>query len=339
MILDGYQTHCRCGRVESGTANRRQFLRRAGAGFGMLALADLLAATASSPTRPRLAGPMAPRPPHLAPRARSVIWLFMEGGPARDGHLRSQARADQASRAPPGKSIDVFFGSPGPLMKSPFGFRRHGESGAWVCDRLPHLARHVDDLALIKSCYAESPAHGPAMYQMNTGMVRAGFPSAGSWACYGFGTENQDLPGFVVLQNSMGSKGGAGNWGSGFLPTPIRARASAPRACRSSTWTGPRTWAQTASAGCSSSRRAWNREHAELHPGEPDLLGAGSRTTSWPTGCSPRRRRPWTSPPSPSTPGDSTASTTRRSRALRREVPPGSPAGRAWSALRPGLLQ
>ena len=85
--------------------------------------------------------------------------------------------------------------------------------------------RHVDDLALIKGCLAESPAHGPAMYQMNTGMIRAGFPSAGSWVAYGLGNENQSLPGFVVLQNSHGSKGGAGNWGAGFPPRiGIRSR-------------------------------------------------------------------------------------------------------------------
>ena len=181
------------------------------------------AATGCSPAPELAAGPHGARPPHLAAKARSVIWLFMEGGPGAMDTFDPKPELTRHHGRRPGASIDVFFGSPGPLMKSPFAFRRHGESGAWVCDRLPHLARHVDDLALIKSCYAESPAHGPAMYQMNTGMIRAGFPSAGSWVTYGLGTENQDLPGFVVLQNAMGSKGGAGNWGSGFLPSAYQA--------------------------------------------------------------------------------------------------------------------
>ena len=98
-----------------------------------------------------------------------MIWLFMEGGPVGDGYFDPKPELTRHHGQTPGMPIDVFFGSPGPLMRSPFAFAQHGESGTWVCDKLPHIARHVDDLALIKSCYAESPAHGPAMYQMNTG--------------------------------------------------------------------------------------------------------------------------------------------------------------------------
>ena len=168
--MDAYRTNCRCGRVTPGITNRREFLGRAGAGFGMLALADLLG-------RDRLlagastGGPMAPKPPHHAARARSVIWLFMEGGPSAMDTFDPKPELTRHHGQTPGMPIDVFFGSPGPLMKSPFGFARHGKSGTWVCDKLPHIARHVDDIAFIKSCYAESPAHGPAMYQMNTGLT------------------------------------------------------------------------------------------------------------------------------------------------------------------------
>src|SRR3954451_9042267 len=163
-----------CGRTEPTTLNRRALLRRAGAGFGLLALTDLLArdrllAADDAPAPGK--GPDGPGPPHFAPRARSVIWLFMEGGPAAMDTFDPKRELATHHGKRPGASIDVFFGSPGPLMRPPFRFARHGQTGAWVCDKLPHIARHVDDLAFVKSCVAESPAHGPAMYQMNTGMI------------------------------------------------------------------------------------------------------------------------------------------------------------------------
>ena len=157
-------------------------------------------------------------------------------------------------------------------MKSPFGFARHGESGAWVCDRLPHIARHVDDLAFIKSCYAESPAHGPAMYQTNTGMTRAGFPSAGSWVTYGLGSENRDLPGFVVLQNSRGSKGGAGNWGSGFLPAAHQATSFRSQGTPILDLKPPDDITPLRQQRMLELNARLNRAHAESHPDEADLL-------------------------------------------------------------------
>ena len=156
-------------------------------------------------------------------------------------------------------------------MKSPFGFRQHGQSGTWVCDRLPHLARHVDDLALIKSCYAESPAHGPAMYQMNTGMIRAGFPSVGSWVTYGLGTENQNLPGFVVLQNAMGSKGGAGNWGSGFLPSAYQATSFRSQGTPILNLERPAGVDRARQRRMLDLSARLNQAHAGRHPGESDL--------------------------------------------------------------------
>jgi hypothetical protein len=270
--LNGYSTNGRCGRVEAGLANRRHFLRTAGAGFGMLALVDLLGRDRLLAGAVDRAGPPAARPPHFSARARSVIWLFMEGGPGAMDTFDPKPELTRHHGRRPGKSIDVFFGSPGPLMKSPFTFRRYGESGTWVCDRLPHLARHVDDLALIKSCYAESPAHGPAMYQMNTGMVRAGFPSAGSWVSYGLGTENQDLPGFVVLQNAMGSKGGAGNWGSGFLPSSYQGTSFRSGGAPILNLDRPRDVSPDRQRRMLDLSARLNREHAEQHPGESDLL-------------------------------------------------------------------
>src|SRR3954462_6878632 len=160
---------------------------------------------------------MAVKAPHYAAKAKSVIWLFMEGAPSAVDLFDPKPALDRND----GKKvkIDVFFGNPGPLMKSPFKFNRHGESGAWVCDRYPNVAKHVDEIAFIKSCYTESSDHVPSLYQINTGIARPGFPSAGAWVTYGLGSENQNLPGFVVLGNNQGVKGGPLNWSAGFLPT------------------------------------------------------------------------------------------------------------------------
>jgi hypothetical protein len=196
--------------------DRRRFLQRAGAGFGMVALTDLLNRDAARAAPPTPGGPLAPKPTHFPAKAKAVIWLFMEGAPSAVDLFDPKPELDKND----GKrvKIDVFNGSPGPLMKSPFKFQRHGKSGAWVCDRYPNVAKHVDDIAFIKSCYTESNDHVPALYQINTGIGRPGFPSAGSWITYGLGSENQNLPGFVVLGNNQGVKGGPINWSSGFLP-------------------------------------------------------------------------------------------------------------------------
>jgi hypothetical protein len=220
MSTDLHQT---CGRF-ARPRTRREFLARAGAGLGGIALADLLsraappASAAAAPDASRdVVAPMAPRTPHYAPKAKSVIWLFMEGAPSAVDLFDPKPELDKGD----GKKIkiDVFNGNPGPLMKSPFSFKRYGQSGAWVCEKYPNVARHVDDIAFVKSCFTESNDHVPALCQMNTGVSRAGLPTAGAWVTYGLGSENQNLPGFVVLGNTDGVKGGPVNWSAGFLPT------------------------------------------------------------------------------------------------------------------------
>ena len=206
-----------CGRYEA-TANRREFLKRAGGGFGLLALSGLLGENRllAAGEDDRLLRPMAPRAGQLPARAKSIIWLFMEGGPS--GFDLFDPKPELQRRHGQRISVETFFGNPGPLLRSPFEFKQHGQSGAWVSEVYPNLAAHVDDIAFVKSCFAESNNHAPAMFHMNTGFTRAGFPSAGSWVTYGLGSESQNLPGFVVLGNRRGSKGGPQNWGNGFLP-------------------------------------------------------------------------------------------------------------------------
>jgi len=238
-------------------------LRRAGAGLGMVALADLINREAA---RASTAGPALP---HFPAKARSVIWLFMEGAPSGFDLFDPKPELDRND----GKrvKIDVFNGNPGPLMKSPFKFRRHGQSGAWVCDRYPGVAKHADELAFVKSLHTESNDHVPALYQINTGIPRPGFPSAGSWVTYGLGTENQDLPGFVVLGNRQGVKGGPMNWSSGFLPPARQGTLFRPEGNpvlnlrRPPDMTAPGQRAQL------DLMARLNGSHLRDHPGEPDL--------------------------------------------------------------------
>ncbi len=271
MSTEANPSSCRfpCGRVDAVARNRRDFLKKVGAGFGSVALLDLLAGEGLLGAT----GGGAPVLAHHAPTAKSVIWLFMEGGPSAMDTFDPKPELARHDGQQPKLPIDVFFGSAGPLMKSPFEFRRHGESGTWVCDRMPHIARHVDDLALIRSCYAESPSHGPAMYQMNTGLIRTGFPSVGAWLSYGLGSQNRNLPGFVVLQNSKGSKGGANNWGSGFLPSEFQATPFRSKGAPILNLNRPPDITDERQRRMLDLAANLNRGHAAAFPGESELLG------------------------------------------------------------------
>jgi len=222
-----------------GFTSRRDFLTRAGSGCGMLALASLLdqqgllAATTAAPAAPQLnrLNPLASRKPHFPAKAKSVIWIFKNGGPSQvDTWDYKPELAKQDGKELEGfdKNTGFFTAQVGPLMKSPFKFAQHGQSGAWVSEIFPNLARHVDDMAFIHSCYTETNNHSPALFQINTGMSRMGFPCMGAWITYGLGTENQSLPAFVVMYDTLGRglpKGHAQNWGAGFLPTVFQGTA------------------------------------------------------------------------------------------------------------------
>jgi len=210
--------------------SRRDFLFESCGGLSGLALAHLLnqdgllAATvndAACDSKPVGFNPFAAKKPHFAPRAKSVISLFMSGGVSHvDTFDPKPALEKYAGQPLSGKGeIVVRQGHPGPLMPSPFKFRKYGQSGMDVSEIFPTLAQHVDDLALLRSVYGKSNDHVQAHYELATGMIRMGFPSVGSWVTYGLGSESQGLPAFVVIYDAHGGPfGGPANWSAGFMP-------------------------------------------------------------------------------------------------------------------------
>jgi hypothetical protein len=189
-----------------GLTSRRQFLKTASCGFGMVALADLCTRVASaSPTNP-----LAAKAPHFPSRAKRVIFMFMAGAPSHVDTFDYKPRLQADS----GKSAGGK-GNDRKLLKSPFQFSQNGQNGLWFPETLPNLARHADDLCLLNSMHTDLPAHANATIMMHTGNFRFVRPSMGSWALYGLGTQNTELPGFITI-NPQG--GGAQNYGSAFLP-------------------------------------------------------------------------------------------------------------------------
>ena len=264
-------THQHCGRFESFTT-RRDFLKKAGAGFGMLALADLMGKNnLLAAAAPDAFNPMAPRAAHFPAKAKSVIWLFMEGAPSAVDMF--DPKPELTKRNGQRINIDVFNGNPGPLMKSPFNFAQHGESGAWVCEHYPNVAQHVDDFAFVKSFYSESNDHVPALYQINTGIPRPGFPSAGSWITYGLGSGNNNLPGYVVLGNNQGVKGGNLNWSSGFLPTTYQGTLFRAGGTPVINLRRPGDVTRDDQRAQLDLMAKLNQRHLDARPGEAELLG------------------------------------------------------------------
>jgi hypothetical protein len=188
-------------------------LTQAGAGFGALALSSLLATDADASVKP----------PQHPSRAKSVIFLFMEGGPSSIDTFDPKPQLDKlhGQKLPSSfKPVILPMGeNDAPLMASKRKWQRYGDGGLWVSDWYPHVARRADDLVVVRSLWGNGLNHSGGVCQMNTGSVLAGRPSLGSWVNYGLGTENDDLPAFVVMEDDPGKTiNGPRNWGSGFMP-------------------------------------------------------------------------------------------------------------------------
>jgi hypothetical protein len=199
---------------------RRDVLARAANGFGAIALASLLDPPAWAAQR---VNALAAKPPHFAPKAKSVIFLFMVGAPSHMDTFDPKPALDKfdGQLLPPsyGKVISEFTKGDTPLLKSPWKFQKYGQCGREVSSLFPHIAQRVDDLCFVRSFFTESTVHAPAMYQVNTGRILMGYPSMGSWITYGLGSESENLPAYVVMPQPEGTpEGGAPCWGAGFLP-------------------------------------------------------------------------------------------------------------------------
>src|SRR5712692_9823266 len=199
--------------------SRREFFTRAGSGLAGIALASLLRADVEDLTR---RDPLAPKKPHHQPKAKSIIWLFMEGGPSHvdlfDPKPKLLDLAGQPMPASFGRPITAMGTSNNTLMPSKRAFNQYGQSGIWVSDWYPNIAQHVDDMAVIRSVWADGLNHVGSVCQMNTGSILAGRPSMGAWVTFGLGTANQNLPTFVILTDAGEVLGGPKNWSAGFLP-------------------------------------------------------------------------------------------------------------------------
>src|SRR5215831_15879991 len=225
---------------------RRHFFQECGIGVGKIALAGLLtnaltsrlSAALGALTQPRspAADPLAPRPPHFAPKAKRVIHLFMAGAPSQLDlfDYKPQLAKLEGKPLPPsviGGQRYAFIRSDAAVLGPRFRFAKHGQCGAELSEMLPHLAKVVDDICLVKSVHTDQFNHAPAQIFFNTGFAQPGRPSLGSWVLYGLGSETSDLPAFVVMSTGSGISGGSANWSSGFLPTVyagVRLRNQGP---------------------------------------------------------------------------------------------------------------
>jgi len=264
-----------CGRT------RREFLWQSGAGFAGTALAAMLGAdgfldsqTVAADGLTPWQNPLAARPPHFAPRAKSVIFLYMYGGPS---HIDT-FDYKPSMKGMDNKTVEVkTFGraghrNQGRIVEPKWEFRPHGECGKMVSDLFPHLATCVDDIAFIHSMTADSPIHGSAMLMMNSGKILSGSPCIGSWVNYGLGTVNENLPGFVVMLDPRGGPiSGAKNWSSGYMPATYQATVMRSQGTPILDLETPHGLSRTAQRTLLDTLREYNEEHLAARAGNSDL--------------------------------------------------------------------
>src|SRR5579859_405809 len=204
--------------------SRRKFFRSCAGGVGTIALANLLGSEGYGATAPLDTNPLAPKPPMFAPKAKNVIFLFMEGGPSQLDLFDPKPELDKWNGKPLPASLTkdlqlAFIKPTAAVLASPRKFTPHGNSGMVISDYLPHLGEVADDLCLVRSMHTDAFNHHPGQLLLFSGTTQVGRPTLGAWTVYGLGSESQNLPGFVVLSSGVGTSGGATNYSSGFLPS------------------------------------------------------------------------------------------------------------------------
>ncbi len=211
--------------------SRREMLSRCANGFGSVALLSLLQGKSQmlgdSAREP--ANPLAPKPPHFAPRAKHVIMLYMDGGPAHMDTFDPKPRLKAEHGKPFGMKIEpTQFNNNGNTFGGYWEFNKHGQSGIEISTLFPHVAKEADALCVIRSMFSEFSEHTNGNYFLHTGLGLSGRPSAGAWVAYGLGTENENLPGFVVLNGGLTPPGGLDNFSNGFLPASFQGSVFRP---------------------------------------------------------------------------------------------------------------
>ncbi|MGB7347889.1 MAG: DUF1501 domain-containing protein [Pirellulaceae bacterium] len=216
-------------RLASQELSRRDMLLKTGTGFGAMALAGMMSDSVNAESLLEAPSPLTAKLAHHFPRAKSVIFLFMEGGPSHlDTFDPKPAIQELAGKPLPesfGRIITAMGEFDSPVLASKRKWKQHGEGGLWISDWLPHMATRADDLAVIRSCWTNGINHSGGVCQMNTGTQFAGRPSLGAWVTYGLGTENENLPAYVVMQDKGTVVNGPRNWSTGFMPAVYQGTA------------------------------------------------------------------------------------------------------------------
>jgi hypothetical protein len=251
--------------------NRRRFLAQSGLGFGSVALASMLQDEARAAAA--VANPLALRPSLFMPKAKSVIWLFMTGAPSQVDTWDYKPELQKRHGQPlPGSDAKTgFFTTSGKILKSPFEWKQHGQSGSWVSGIFPHLSRHVDKMAFIHSMHLQANNHAPASMELMCGSNQPGRPAAGAWLTYGLGAENQNLPAYVVMHERR-PRGDDQIWSAGFLPKTFQALAlDARRGGVIDNLDRSQSQTQAQQRGTLDLLREMNQQHAQSRSPQTDL--------------------------------------------------------------------
>jgi hypothetical protein len=263
-----------CGRT------RREFLWETGGGFASVALSALLgddffaSQSHAADGVSKFVNPLAPKKPHRAAKAKSVIFLYMYGGPS---HIDTfDHKPEMKGRDNQTITVKTFgrggHKNQGRIVEPKWNFKQYGKCGKWVSDLFPNVAKHVDEIAFLHSMTADSPIHGSAMIQMNTGKILSGAPSIGSWLNYGLGSENENLPGYVVMLDPRGGPiSGAKNWSSGYMPAQYEGTIFRSQGTPILDLARPADTTESAQRRLLDTLREYNADHQALRPGNSAL--------------------------------------------------------------------